>query len=631
MKFKVALIVAVIVSSSLLVSFFISMQQPLDISEEVPESRGRLIDTGSRDGSVTAKYGDYFAIKFIIPMDSTINVITDVYMHMGSQVHTTSQYFGLSRILTSNTGQWVTDEIAFSPYGNIEWNKVITDAKTKGTGSIVRCNPGETWYLMGKVQPNAPPSSNVGGWWYTWYKASSLSTCQSYYRCRTCTEWVEISNLSLRVDGYRDEVFYVDFDYTPKNPLVGEVVTFIDTSNQNLIESRQWLINGVVKYGSTVTYSFPGAGQYSASLIGVSYGGSNLQTTKIVEVSTLAPPPATNHAPHTPSNPNPFGGETNVDPSSLTLRWSCSDPDDDQLTYNVYFGTSPTPPIVIQRTNKEYYTVGSVSDDTAYYWQIWAFDDELLSTYGPVWTFSTGSANHPPNIPTNPDPVNGETDVSDGAITLYWDGSDPDGNIVTYDIYFGTDAVPSTLVRTQQSTHWKTPDLESSTNYYWKINTKDTNDVYSYGQTWCFTTESEITPPPSNDPPEIIDDSGNLNLKAGEIVTLWAKANDDKGVTSVLVEIDGESMGEMSYDLLQTRWEYTFVAPESGVSQTTYSVTVYDEGGLSDSISRYIFIDFSQHSSLIDQLEQIVMEYWQYILIGLAVLVLIGLLARRRG
>jgi hypothetical protein len=353
---------------------------------------------------------------------------------------------------------------------------------------------------------------------------------------------------------------------------------------------------------------------------------SEMHDERILDFVTINPP---KNPPNLPSNPTPANGAPSVDYSSVTLKWSCTDPDGDSLTYNVYFGTSPTPPIKTQGITDMQYTVGPVGDGTAYYWQIYAFDGEL-GKYGPVWTFSTGSANHPPNIPTNPDPVNGETDVPDGAITLYWDGSDPDGNIVTYDIYFGTDAVPSTLVRTQQSTHWKTPDLESSTNYYWKINAKDTNDVYSYGPTWCFTTESEITPPPSNDPPEIIDDSGNLNLKAGEIVTLWVNANDDKGVTSVLIEVDGESLGEMSYDLLQMRWEYTFIAPESGVSQTTYSVTVYDEGGLSDSISRYIFIDFSQHSNLIDQLEQIVMEYWQYILVGLGILLVIVLVLRRR-
>jgi len=97
-----------------------------------------------------------------------------------------------------------------------------------------------------------------------------------------------------------------------------------------------------------------------------------------------------NGPPFTPSHPTP---RTNVSSvyTSPTLRWSCSDPEGDSLTYDVYFGTD-NPPMTKVDSNiarSSLLRIG-LSDSTTYYWKIVAKDNHGNSTTGPVWSFKTG-------------------------------------------------------------------------------------------------------------------------------------------------------------------------------------------------------------------------------------------------
>ena len=95
-----------------------------------------------------------------------------------------------------------------------------------------------------------------------------------------------------------------------------------------------------------------------------------------------------NRPPNQPFNPDPYSGETGVD-INADLSWNCSDPDDDPLTYDVYFGTASPPPQVASNHSENTYDPGTMKYNTMYYWKIVAWDDYGASNASEEWNFTT--------------------------------------------------------------------------------------------------------------------------------------------------------------------------------------------------------------------------------------------------
>jgi uncharacterized protein (TIGR02145 family) len=68
-----------------------------------------------------------------------------------------------------------------------------------------------------------------------------------------------------------------------------------------------------------------------------------------------------------------------------------TDPENDPVTYDVYFGTLSTPPSVKIGATTTSYSPGTLAANTKYYWKIVANDNQSNSTPGAVWSFTTGS------------------------------------------------------------------------------------------------------------------------------------------------------------------------------------------------------------------------------------------------
>jgi len=199
--------------------------------------------------------------------------------------------------------------------------------------------------------------------------------------------------------------------------------------------------------------------------------------------------------PNEPSDPDPEDGATDVDVNA-DLSWNCSDPDGDDLTYDVYFeADDPTPDeLVSNNQSGTTYDPGTMEYNTHYYWQIVAWDEYGFSTEGPVWDFATGSEpNDPPNPPSDPSPNDGATDVNINTL-LGWNCSDPDGDPLVYDVYLEKDdPTPDVLVSDDQTgTTYNPEDLESNSVYYWQIIAKDSHGAATSGPIWSFTTEETI-------------------------------------------------------------------------------------------------------------------------------------------
>lgn len=96
-----------------------------------------------------------------------------------------------------------------------------------------------------------------------------------------------------------------------------------------------------------------------------------------------------NHAPGMPSDPSPVDAATGVGVDA-DLSWICTDTDKgDTLTYDIYFGTTSPPPLVISGQNATSFALGTLQSGVTYYWKIVAKDPKGLTTTGPIWSFTT--------------------------------------------------------------------------------------------------------------------------------------------------------------------------------------------------------------------------------------------------
>ncbi len=110
-------------------------------------------------------------------------------------------------------------------------------------------------------------------------------------------------------------------------------------------------------------------------------------------------------------------------------------------------------------------------------------------------TTSSGShSNNPPDIPYNPSPANGATNVS-VTPTLSWTVTDPDDDVLSHGVFVSTTSNFATFVYdvglTSPSDYFTSP-LNYSTTYYWIVYAEDGEDT-TWSPTWSFTTLANAT------------------------------------------------------------------------------------------------------------------------------------------
>ncbi len=212
-----------------------------------------------------------------------------------------------------------------------------------------------------------------------------------------------------------------------------------------------------------------------------------------------------NQPPYVPSNPSPSDGFLGA-LINTTLSWSGGDPDGDPVIYDIYFGTSSSPPKVKSNQSETSYDPDVLEYVTVYYWKIVAWDNQNASSSGPVWNFTTKSEiNRPPNVPNSPLPRNGTINVPVNA-DISWVGGDPDpGDTVSYDVYFDTLNPPiNKEVSNMTTTSYDPGTMGYITTYYWRIvawdqlNNSTTSPIYHFRTTAQSGGGGEEPQPPQN-------------------------------------------------------------------------------------------------------------------------------------
>ena len=192
-----------------------------------------------------------------------------------------------------------------------------------------------------------------------------------------------------------------------------------------------------------------------------------------------------NFPPNAPSNPTPEDGANDQD-INVDISWTCSDPENDPLTYDVYFGINNPPDLVSSNQSAATYDPSQLDYGTTYFWKIIAQDYTQMIESN-IWSFST-IPNLPPAEPSNPSPEDGAEDQSINS-QLSWSCTDPEMDPLTYDVYLGNIVDPPLFASGITSTTFNPGTLNSSATYYWKIIANDNHQNNTPSPVWSFETE----------------------------------------------------------------------------------------------------------------------------------------------
>lgn len=224
---------------------------------------------------------------------------------------------------------------------------------------------------------------------------------------------------------------------------------------------------------------------------------------------------------------SPEDGATDVAPD-VNLTWSGGESQCEgrTSTYDVYFGTNSSPPLV-ESVSTGSFDAGNLAENTTYYWKVRASDGTSTRT-SPVRHFKTALATvctEGPSAPVSLSPSDAALDVPVDQ-DLSWSGGESQcaAQTATYDVYFGTSSPAPLEHNNGTSKSWDPGPLEGGQTYYWRIVATDAIGTSSSPEQH-FTTQciddngASLTAPCTPAPPDgkdKVNPKGTLTWGCGE-------------------------------------------------------------------------------------------------------------------
>ncbi len=120
----------------------------------------------------------------------------------------------------------------------------------------------------------------------------------------------------------------------------------------------------------------------------------------------------------------------------------------------------------------------------------------LIVSFAASHAFADNTA---PNEPSLPRPYDGAYEQLISS-SIAWEGGDPDGDGVLYDVYFGIEADPPLVASGVALLYYMPALLEYNTTYHWRVVARDQFGLETAGPMWSFLTKENTPPIPPFDP-----------------------------------------------------------------------------------------------------------------------------------
>jgi|GEM_PF-1433222 hypothetical protein len=172
-------------------------------------------------------------------------------------------------------------------------------------------------------------------------------------------------------------------------------------------------------------------------------------------------------------------------PLIVTLHWAeAGVPPNPNLavSYDLYFGPMPNPPLRASGLTATQYTVSSLSVNTRYFWKVVA-KNACGDTVSVLWSFDTVPCTAAPRPFENLSPSDGAGDQP-LEVELTWEASD---QAFAYDVYLGTCPDLLELAAAVSGPQATVHDLAKGNTYYWKVIARNPCGERE-GEVWSFTT-----------------------------------------------------------------------------------------------------------------------------------------------
>lgn len=199
-----------------------------------------------------------------------------------------------------------------------------------------------------------------------------------------------------------------------------------------------------------------------------------------------------NENPGVPKIISPSNNKLCVD-NYVAFEWEyLKNPDDDLIIYQIEIAKDDQFNLIAETWETESnYTEIELELNTAYYWRIKTVNSEGISSkYSKTYKFYTEGetvVNHLPFLPELISPAINTT-LNSTTATLKWDATDDDGDILSYDVYFGTVNPPVTKISGNTTEKNTDVTLQRAKEYFWKVVVRDNKGGETVGQIWKFKT-----------------------------------------------------------------------------------------------------------------------------------------------